>query len=74
MYWDESITKQHLLTGGPNGGRCISPSMAPFLPQLKVLVACPCSRMVTTHAKIVDFISIGGAGAIGYALNRYPMR
>ncbi len=64
---DETITKQYLLTGGPNGGplyQCVNGAVFTSIESFNAVTLF--SDAVTTHAKIVDFIDIGGTGAIGH--------
>jgi hypothetical protein len=65
---DETITKQYLLTGGLNGGPLYQPANGAVFTSIESFNGITMySDAVTTHAKIVDFISIGGSGAIGHA-------
>lgn len=65
---DETITKEYLLNGGPNGGPLYQLVNGAAFTSIESFNAVTLfSDAVTTQAKIVDFISIGGAGAIGHA-------
>lgn len=65
---DETITKEYLLKGGPGGGALFNPVNGAVFTSIESFNAVTLfSDAVTTHAKIVDFITIGGTGAIGHA-------
>ncbi|MBC8378939.1 MAG: hypothetical protein H8E62_07180 [Planctomycetes bacterium] len=65
---DETITKEYLLTGGPNGGALFNPVNGAVFTSIESFNGVSFfSDAVTTQAKIIDFVSIGGAGAIGHA-------
>jgi rhodanese-related sulfurtransferase len=65
---DEAITKQYLLNGGPNGGplyQLVNGAVFTSIESFNGVTLF--SDAVTIHAKIVDFICIGGTGAIGHS-------
>lgn len=65
---DETITKQYLINGGPNGGPLYQLVNGAVFTSIESFNAVTLfSDAVTTQAKIVDFISIGGTGAIGHS-------
>lgn len=68
MNGDEGRTKTYLSTGGEDGGRLFSFLNGAVFTSLESFNAVTLFRNVsTTQAKIVDFIDVGGSGAIGYA-------
>jgi len=65
---DEPVNKLYLLTGGPNGGPLYKPVNGAVFNALESFNAVTLfSDATTTQGKIVDFITIGGTGAIGHS-------
>ncbi len=65
---DENTNKGYLLTGGPAGGPLFKTVNGAVFDSIESFNAVTMfSDAVTTHAKIVDFITIGGCGAIGHS-------
>lgn len=65
---DESNPKTYLLTGGPAGSAIFRLANGAIFTSMESFNAVTMfSDAVTTQAKIIDFITIGGCGAIGHA-------
>lgn len=65
---DEPANKYYLLSGGPNGAPLYKPTNGAVFNSVESFNAVTMfSNAETTQAKIVDFIAIGGSGAIGHS-------
>lgn len=65
---DEGNKKTYLLTGGPSSSRLFNLCNGAVFTSLESFNAVTMfSNATTTQAKIIDFITIGGCGAIGHA-------
>jgi hypothetical protein len=65
---NEGKTKTYLLTGGPSGGALFNLTNGAVFTSMESFNAVTMfSNAITTQAKIIDFITIGGCGAIGHA-------
>jgi hypothetical protein len=65
---DEGNQKTYLLTGGPAGGALFNLANGAVFTSMESFNAVTMfSNATTTQAKIIDFITIGGCGAIGHA-------
>jgi hypothetical protein len=65
---NEGKTNTYLLTGGPSGGALFKLTNGAVFTSMESFNAVTMfSNATTTQAKIIDFITIGGCGAIGHA-------
>jgi hypothetical protein len=70
---DEGSSKTYLLNGGPGGGPLFNLSNGAVFTSFESFNAVTMfSNATTSQAKIVDFISIGGTGAIGHSFEPQP--
>jgi hypothetical protein len=70
---DEGPSKTYLLNGGPAGGPLFNLTNGAVFTSFESFNAVTMfSNATTSQAKIVDFISIGGTGAIGHSFEPQP--